>query len=183
MKRFPAVLLALALLSVAAVAQEKPAEPAKPPMSPTARLQAATTAYLENMEGSGIGTDTIATTLDGWGRYKLVDSPKDADLIIQVYSPDEGGGVSVTSSTNGASRTSGRPEESTRTSRDLSSGSGTMRLVVRDAKTKLPLFSASQQVKGSFKKTTRENNLVEAAQNLVGKFHDRVEPPDAKSNK
>lgn len=169
------IVVVLGLFTVLSSAQEKTAEPAKPAMSPTARLQAATTAYLENMEGSGIGTDTISTTLDGWGRCKLLDSPKNADLLIQVWSPEEGGGVSVSSS-SGTSRVTGRPEESTSSSRDISSGSGTMRLVVRDAKTKLTLFVASQPVKGSFKKTARENNLVDAAQKLVAKFHDRVEP-------
>lgn len=178
-----AILLLISMSSGTSAAQNEAKdakEPAKPPLSTLARLQAATTAYLQNVEGSGIGADTVETTLEGWGRYKLVDSPKDADLIIQVYSPEEGGGGVSVSSTSGASRTTGRYEDSTSSSREISSGSGMMRLVVRDAKTKLPLFSATQSVKGGVKKNARENNLVDAAQKLVAKFHDRVEPVDAR---
>ncbi|MGH9523689.1 MAG: hypothetical protein ACRD3E_14265 [Terriglobales bacterium] len=170
------LILLIAAISTLASAQEPPKEPAKPAMAPLVRLQAAKTAYIKNVEGSDIGVDTITSTLEGWGRYKLVDSPDKADLLIEVTSPDEGsGGVSVSSSA-GPSRTSGRYEQSTHSSRELSTGSGTMRLVVRDAKTKLTLWGASEPVKGAVKKNTRENNLVEAAQTLAGKFHDRVEP-------
>jgi hypothetical protein len=175
----PLFFLALMLAVICSVAQEAAKEPAKAAMTPTARLQAAKTAYVENVDGSDIGADTVTTTLQGWGRYKLVDSPKDADLLIEVTSPDEGGGVSVSSST-GTSRTTGRYEQSTSSSREISSGSGTMRLVVRDAKTKLTLWAASQPVKGAVKKNARENNLVESAEKLVAKFHDRVEPVNTK---
>jgi hypothetical protein len=175
------VILAVALLAaLSCSAQQGSKDAPKPSLSPTARLQAATTAYVKNVDGSAIGVDTISTTLDGWGRYKLVNSPEKADLLIEVTSPDdEDGGVSVSSS-SGTSRTSGRYEQSTNSSRSLSTGSGTMRMVVRDAKTKLTLWGASEQVKGGMKKNTRENNLVGAAQKLVGKFHDRVEPVNGK---
>jgi hypothetical protein len=81
--------------------------------------------------------------------------------------------VSVSSSTGSTS--GGRYEQSNKSSREISSGGGTMRMVVRDAKSSGTLFTASEQVKGSMKKNTRENNLVEAAQRLMAKFHDRVE--------
>lgn len=168
----------LAFIALACAAQDTAKQPAKPPMSPTARLKEAKTAFVKNVDGSDIGYDTVATTLDGWGRYKLVDSPEKADLLIEITSPDEGGGVSVSSS-NGISRT-GSYEQSTNSSRELSSGGGTIRLVVRDAKTKLTLWGASEPVKGAMKKNARENNLVEAAQKLVSKFRDRVEPVEGK---
>lgn len=160
--------------------KEAPAAPAsKPVVAPTARLQAAKTAYVKNVDGSSIGFDTVTTTLEGWGRYQLVGSPEKADLLIEVSSPaDFDGGVSVSSSS--ATTASGKYESSNKTTRELSSGGGPMRLVVRDAKTSTTLWSASEQVKGAMKKNTRENNLVEAAQKLMAKFHDRVEP--VKSN-
>lgn len=149
-------------------------------MAPLARLQAAKTAYVKNVDGNSIGYDTVTAILDGWGRYRLVDSPDKAELLIEVTSPDDDdGGVSVSSST-GTSRTTGRYEESRKSSREISSGSGIMRLVVRDAKTKLMLWGASQPVKGAYKKNARENNLVESAQSLVSKFRDRVEPVNTK---
>jgi len=173
------VVLALALATVAVAAQEAGKEAAKPPMTPTARLQAAKTAYVKNLDGSSIGIDTVTSTLEGWGRYQMVNSPEKADLLIEVTSPDEESGVSVSSSTTGTSRTTGRYEQSTKSSREISPGGGIMRMTVRDAKTKLTLWGASEQVKGGMKKNTRENNLVEAAQKLMSKFHERVEPTKA----
>ena len=154
----------------------KSAEPAanKPVLAPSARLQAAKTAFVTNVEGSSIGFDTVTTTLEGWGRYKLVDSAAKADLLIEVTSPSESdGGVSVASS---ASTASGKYEQSSKSTRELSSGGGAMRMVVRDARTSTTLWAASEQVKGAMKRNARENNLVEAAQKLVAKFHERVEP-------
>lgn len=178
---FVALLLCTGLVCLA---QEPAANPAptpttsvapKPIVSPSARLQAAKAVFMKKVEGNSIGFDTIETTLEGWGRYKLVDSPAKADLVIEVTSPsEEGGGISMSSSTSTAS---GKYEESSKSSRELSSGSGTMRLVVRDAKTSSTLWFASEQVKGGMKRNTRENNLVEAAQKLVSKFRERVEAP------
>lgn len=177
-------LFALFAVGVAAQDAPKPGDAAakqatKPPvLSPTLRLQAAKTAYVKRLEGSSIGSDTVTQTLEGWGRYKLVDSAEKADLIVEVTSPDEGGnGVSVSSSTSGPSRTGDRAyEQSSKSSRELSTGGGPMRVAVRDAKTNTTLFVASEQVKGAMKKNARENNLVEAAQKIMAKFHERVEP-------
>jgi hypothetical protein len=172
----------LTMSAVCPAAQEAKKDavtPPKPVVAPTARLQAAKTAYVKNVDGGSIGFDTVTTTLEGWGRYQLVGSPEKADLLIEVSSPgDSDGGVAISSST--ATTASGKYEPSTKTTRDLSSGGGPMRLVVRDAKTNTTLWSASEQVKGALKKNARENNLVEAAQKLMAKFHDRVEP--VKSN-
>ncbi len=179
--RAPAiVMLVIASAFLPASAQDTGAKAAqtpasKPVLSPTARLQAAKTAFVKNVDGSDIGYDTVATTLEGWGRYKLVDSPAKADLVIEVESPrDDQGGVSVSSSSSTAT---GRYEQSNKSSREVSSGGGPMRPVVRDAKTTVTLFVASEQVKGGMKKNARENNMVDAAQKLVAKFHERVEPP------
>ena len=179
LKHFLTALLCATALGIPASAQDaskKPAEApvSKPVLAPLARLQAAKTAFLKNVDGSTIGSDTVLTTLEGWGRYKLVDSPAKADLLIEVTSPDEdSGGVSISSSQSTAS---GKYDQSSKSSRELSSGGGAMRLVVRDAKTNSTLWFASEPVKGAMKKNARENNLVEAAQKLVAKFHDRVEP-------
>src|SRR6476659_3504026 len=108
MHRALVVISILLLLVLAATAQDVPAKntdraaaAAKPVLSPTVRLQAAKTAYVKNMDGSSIGADTITTTLEGWGRYRVVDSPAKADLLIEVTSPDDfDGGVSISSSSS-----------------------------------------------------------------------------------
>jgi hypothetical protein len=177
-----ALLAAFTLVVACCAAQENALTPAKPPMSAAARLLQAKTVYVDNVDGNSIGADTITSTLEGWGRYQVIDDPKKADLLIEVTSPDDSGGMSVSSSTSGPTRTGGVYGESRSSSRDISSGSGRMRLVVRDARTKVTLWAASEQVKGGLKKNARENNLVEAAQKLVSKFHDRVQPADGNSN-
>src|SRR5689334_2591448 len=161
LKHFVIAISFALLLALPASAQNDTKKPAdttatKPVLAPLARLQAAKTAYVKNVDGSTIGFDTVLTTLEGWGRYKLVESAAKADVLIEVTSPDEdSGGVSISSSQSTAS---GKYDQSSKSSRELSSGGGTMRLVVRDAKTSSTLWFASEQVKGAMKKNTRENN-------------------------
>jgi hypothetical protein len=48
-------------------------------------------------------------------------------------------------------------------------------MTVRDAKSKTPLWSATEQPKFAMKQKAKEDNLVKASQLLVSKFHDRIE--------
>jgi len=114
--------------------------------------------------------------MQGWERYEIVNSPEKADLIMEVAAPSgSSGGVTVSSSTRNDQY--GRPQDSVSSSRDLSSGVGTVRLVVYDARSKVPLWSAKEEAKGAMRQKGREDNLVNAAENLFAKFHDRIEPP------
>ena len=164
---------AIALLATgAAVAQEKPpAEPKKPVFVPqSVRLAVAKSALVKNGGGSEIPYNVISSGMEGWARFTLVDSAAEADIVVEVTSPEEEGGVSLSSRT----RTStGRMEESTRTSRNLSPDA--IRLVVYDAKTHLLLWSATEQAKGGMRQKTREDNLVQAAARLLTKLRERVE--------
>lgn len=170
----------LLLLSCAVGAQEsaKPAQDsAKPMLSPTARLQAAKTITVKRLDGGTLAPGTVSDILSGWGRYQLVSDGKPADLIVEVSSPSEGSsGISVSSSSG---MSGGKYEESSKSSRELSSGGGPLRIVVRDSKSNAALFTASEQVKGAMKHNARDNNMVEAVQKIMAKFHDRVEPVKA----
>ncbi len=159
-------------------APQQSAQPEKKPeLTSSARLAAAKTAFLRKTAGSGIPFDVVSSSMEGWGHFTLVSTPEKADVIIEVSSPEEGG--TSFSASSGPSRETGKMEHSSSTTRQLSTGSD-VRLIVRDAKTKVPLWSASERTKGSLKKVDRENNLVEAAQRLVAKFHDQLEPPATK---
>jgi hypothetical protein len=175
MKRVLLLVVVLLACLAAAAQEQKPELPKKPPvMSPSARLAAAKTAYIRNAGGTRIPFNVITSGLEGWGRYTLVEDPAEADLIVEVSSPDEGGGgVSISSSTTRNS-ISGKPEESTKTTRNLSTDP--IRLVVRDARNKVALWTATEQPKSAMRQKAREDNLVEAAQRLVSKFRERVEP-------
>jgi hypothetical protein len=115
--------------------------------------------------------------MDGWGRFVMVNSPEQADIILEISSPGGGSGVTVSSKTDTSTRT-GQAESSTSTTRDLSSGP--IRLTVIDGKSKSVLWTGSEQPKFAMRKKSQEDNLVEAAEKLFTKFHDRVEPNLAK---
>lgn len=142
-------------------------------LSPTARLTAARTAYLKNGGGGGIPFDVISEGVQGWGRYQIVNSPEEADLVIEVASTSSGNGISVSGGSSTDPRT-GFPTESATNTRELSVDR--IRLVVYDARSKMPLWSASEQPKGAMRDKARKDNVVEAAQRLVTKFRERVEP-------
>jgi hypothetical protein len=171
----PRVLVLLtSLLCITVVAQEA-AKPT-PPMNPYARLTAAKSVYMKSAGGSEIPFNVITTSMEGWGRYVIVDSADKADLILEVTSPGEsGGGVTVSSSTKPGN--AGRPEQSTSTSREISPSGGPVKVVVYDAKSKASLWSGMEQAKSSMRQKTREDNLVQAAEKVFAKFHDRIEPP------
>lgn len=141
---------------------------------PSVRLKEAKAVYMKNGGGSEIPFNVIESGMEGWGRYTLVDSPEKADLIVEVASPMEDTGVSVTSKT---STESGHMEKTTKSTRDLTVGQ--IKLTVFDARNRVPLWSATEKPKGAFKQKNREDNLVESAQKLVRKFRERVEPQTA----
>jgi hypothetical protein len=145
--------------------------------SPEARLINAKTVLVIHARGNVIPYDVIKSTLEGWVRFSVVETQEKADLIVEVATT--GSNDTRTSSSDGPSMLTGRPERSSSTSKDVSSSEITMS--VYDARTKRVLWTATQTAKYAMKQTTRENNLVEAAERLASKFHDRLEPPAPKN--
>jgi hypothetical protein len=172
--------LVVALLTAGMlVAQEKPPAPPerKNPayVSPSARLAAAKTVFMKNNGGSEITFNVISGGLEGWGRFLQVDSPEQADIVIEVTSPDD----DHTSQSGSKTKVgvNGRTEESASASRN--DYDGPIKMVVSDARTHLTLWAASEQPKGGFRQRVRDEHMVEAAQRLVTKFRERLEPPPA----
>ena len=160
----------------AAVQQEQKPEEKKtsPVMSTSARLAAARIAFLKKTGGGdNIAYDVVSSTLDGWQRFTLVNAPEKADIVIEIFSSEEPQ-TSVSSST-GISRQTGRMEQSSHSSRQITIAE--IKLTVYDARSKVPLWTGVEHPKSAMKKKDRENNEVEAAQRLMTKFHDQVEPP------
>jgi hypothetical protein len=141
--------------------------------TPSARLANARSVWVARSRGSTIPFDVIKSWLENWGRFTLVEKPDQADLLIQVATTGGDSDVRVTSSTE-PSFESGKPERSTHTSKDLSSSEVTV--TVFDARNRRVLWIGTETAKFSMKQTGRENNLVEAAEKLAAKFHDRLEP-------
>lgn len=154
--------------------QDKDKKAAPPPMTPAARLAAAKTAYIKKSGGSdSIAFDVVNDTLQGWGRFTLVDAPEKADIIIEVFTTEDKP-TGVSTSMKPSYRT-GAPESSSSTSKEITISQ--IKLTVYDAKSKIGLWTGSEHPRGAMKKIARENNEVEAAQHLVERFHDDVEPP------
>lgn len=171
------VFQAIALLFIAltfAGAQTEPQKTAPPrPLSPSARLNAARTVYLKNGGGSNVPFNVISDGIQGWGHYQIVNSLDKADIVIEVTSPSTDKGVSVTSKTT-TDPQSGYPSQSTSTTREFN----TSRISVRvyDPRSNITLWSASETPKSALRENARSHNIVEAAENLVRQFRQRVEP-------
>jgi hypothetical protein len=155
---------------------QQPAE--KKPIMETAsmRLASAKNVFIYRTHGSRIPFDVIRSTVEGWGRFTLVETADKADLIIEVSSTGDSN-VQVSSSSS-VSADSGREEKSTSSRKDISPSE--VKMTVFDARNKRGLWTATESVKFAMKEKAKENNLVEAAERLASKFHERLEPAAAK---
>jgi hypothetical protein len=163
------------LFTGAALAQEQPQPEAKKPtyVSPSARLTAAKTVFIKNNGGSDVPFNVFQAALESWARYQLVDSPEQADILINITSPDD----DRTSTEKSHIASSGGKSRGPDTAPSRANTEGPIRVVVSDARTHLTLWSASDQPKGGFRQKARDEHLVEAAQRLMTQFRERVEPP------
>lgn len=177
MRRFSGslvLMVSLALLPSGAFSQQ----PEKKAIleTPSARLMNAKNVVVARARGSDIPYDVIKSTLDGWGRFTLVETKDKADLVVEIATTG-GENIGRVASSSGPSPLTGRIEQSSSTS-NLSDSAITM--TVYDARNKRVLWVGTEMAKSPMKQTARENNLVEAAERLASKFHDRLEPPPPK---
>jgi hypothetical protein len=145
--------------------------------TPSVRLTSARTVLIARTRGGDIPYDVIRTTIDGWGRFTLVKSTEQADLVIEVASSGGNSDVRV-SSTMGTSPRTGQPEPGSSSSRDLSAAE--VSLTVIDGANKRVLWHGTETAKYAMKQKARENNLVEASEKLASRFHDKLEPIEAR---
>lgn len=180
---FVTMFLVVSLLAKGALGQQPAAPPSPSPArteakapateSPMARLTSARTVLVSRSRGSIIPFDTIKSTLEGWPRFTMVDSPEKADILVSVETFGDSD-VQVSSGVVPNVKT-GQMEQSSKTSKDLSATE--IKMTVFDAKNKRVLWTSTEKVKFAMKKTTKESNMVEAAERLASRFHDRLEPP------
>jgi hypothetical protein len=167
------------LCCLAVSAQQTPADKSQPKPAPTisatTRLLNAKTVFLKNVGGSDIPFEIVKNAIVGWPRYTVVDAADQADLLIEVSSPEgpkkkeDSGGTSIRGSSGG-----GDPRAMQAPA--YSSSSTDVKLVVRDAHTRAILWSGSELAKEAFRDSKTEENLEAATQKLVRKLQDRVEP-------
>jgi hypothetical protein len=164
----------LVACGVSAFTQQQDQEKKPAIQTPASRLVSARNAQIVRTRGgSDIPYDVIKSTIDGWMRFTLVDTPDKADIIVEIVTSGDSS-VQVSSTTK-VSPESGQPEQSSSSRKDISSEEITM--TVFDAKNKRVLWRSTEKVRSALKQKAKENNLVEASERLVSKFHDRLEPP------
>jgi len=154
-------------------AQQPPPEKKPVIETPSMRLAAGRNVFMVRTHGSHIPFEVIRSTMEGWGRFTFMETPEKADLIIEVASSGDSG-VQVSSSSKVSAET-GHEEKSSSARKDISPTD--IKMTVTDARNKRVLWAATESVKFAMKEKAKENNLVEAAERLVSKFHDRLEPP------
>jgi hypothetical protein len=153
--------------------QQPPTE--KKPLieTPSMRLTAAKNVFITRTHGNRIPMDVIRSTMEGWERFTFVETPDKADLIIEISSTGDSG-VQVSSSSQISPET-GHEEKSSSTRKDISPIE--VKMMVFDSRNKRPLWAATESVKFAMKEKGKENNLVDAAERLASKFHQRLELP------
>ncbi|HVP65317.1 MAG TPA: hypothetical protein VMT82_10490 [candidate division Zixibacteria bacterium] len=177
------------LLGAQNPSQSAPGSPqtATGPVSSTARLRAARTIYLrEKGRGSHVPFDIISAAFSSWPRFVVVERPEDAELLVDIYGPDDATTLSVQGPLSGSSSYENSAETRNRMqdraspstpSRDTV-GDPSIRMAVRDARNGFPLWTGKELPKGAVKQRSKEDNMVGAAQKLFYRFHDVVEPPE-----
>lgn len=153
---------------------DQPAPAKQPTISVMGRLKEARTVFLRDGGGNPIAFNVITSSFEGWGRYKLVNKPEEADLIVEISGPSQGGSSVAISSSTGAT---GKEESKATTTKEFSNGP--VKMVVFDGKSKAALWSGMERPKSAMRKRNQEDNLVEAAETVFTRFHDRIEPPPA----
>jgi hypothetical protein len=176
MQKLPVFLITiflLLLMSGFSAHAQQPAEKRPLIETPSMRLAAAKNVFITRTHGSRIPLDVIRSTMEGWERFTFVETPEKADLIIEISSTGDSA-VQVSSSSKVSSET-GHEEKSSSTRKDISPTD--IKMTVFDSRNKRPLWAATESVRFAVKEKGKENNLVDAAERLASKFHERLEPP------
>src|SRR5260370_33462662 len=117
--------------------------------------------------GRAIPYDVSKSTLEGWGRFTLVETKDKADLVVEIATTGGDSSVRVATS-SGPSPLTGRIEQSGSSSRDLSNAAIT--LTVYDARNKRELWVGTETAQSAMTATPRDNHLVARDQRLDSKL-------------
>ncbi len=140
---------------------------------PTAPLPAvivnAQKVFLTNGGGSDLAYDAFYSEMKGWGKYQLVGSPDEADLIIELAYRVEHGGTRVWSSTN-------TYDGSTQV-HSAQIVDPQLVLTIYDARSKHSLWSTIDHRRLARMQRNREKETINSAERLVEELKSRVNIP------
>jgi hypothetical protein len=117
--------------------------------------------------GGDLAFDTFYADMKAWGKYQIVDTPDQADIVFELSYSSRQVGTSVWSSTNtytGATQVYSSPDMDPRVS-----------LNVYDRKTGFVLWSAAEARDTARRRKNREKNLIKAVHDMVSNLRMRTE--------
>jgi len=125
--------------------------------------------FLSNGGGSNLAYDAFYSKMKEWGKYEIVGSPEEADLIVELSYRVEDKGTRVWSSTN--------TYNDTTQVHSAHMIDPQLILTIYDAKTKNSLWSETDHRRLARREKNREKETVNSAQRLVDDLKTRVTIP------
>jgi hypothetical protein len=125
--------------------------------------------FLTNGGGSNLAYDSFYSDMKQWGKYEIVGSPDEADLIVELSYRVEHDGTRVWSSTNSY--------DGTTQVHSAQIVDPQLTLTIYDAKTKNSLWSEVDHRRLARREKNREKETVNSADRLVEDLKARVSVP------
>lgn len=125
--------------------------------------------FLTNGGGSDLAYDTFYSDMKTWGKYQIVGSPDQADLIIELAYRVEHGGTRVWSSSNSY--------DGTTHVHSMQIVDPQLVLTIYDAKSKNSLWSTIDHRRLARREKNREKETINSAERLVEELKARVSIP------
>jgi hypothetical protein len=123
-------------------------------------------AFLTNGGGSDLAYDAFYAKMKEWGKYEVVGSPEEADLIIELAYRVEHGGTRVWSSTN--------TYDGTTQVHSAQIVDPQLFLTIYDAKSKDSLWSTIDHRRLARREKNREKETINSAERLVEELQTRT---------
>jgi hypothetical protein len=122
--------------------------------------------FLTNGGGSDLGYDAFYAAMKNWGKYQIVGSPEEADLIVELAYRVEHGGTRVWSSTN--------TYDGTTQVHSAQIIDPQLVLTIYDAKSKNSLWSTIDHRRLARREKNREKETINSAERLVDELKTRA---------
>jgi hypothetical protein len=125
--------------------------------------------FLSNGGGSNLAYDAFYSEMKRWGKYEIVGSPEEADLIVELAYRVERGGTRVWSSTDTYNKATKIHSAEIVDPQVV--------VTIYDAKSQTSLWSESDHRRLARREKNREKETVNSAQRLVEDLKLRVNIP------
>lgn len=165
MRKLAAYLCVLVSLNAFAAKHRKNVPPAPLPTV----VVTAKKIFLSNGGGSNLAYDSFYSEMKQWGKYEIVGSPEEADLIVELAYRVERGGTRVWSSSN--------TYDGTTQVHSAQIVDPQLTLTIFDAKTKNSLWSELDHRRLARRENNREKEIINSADRLVEDLKARVSIP------